>query len=163
MSKHSWRDICRIEYNMLMNSKHTLEWNRPREETKLEIFTEIKRLIIWNFWIHFNVVVYLDNLHTNTCHLAKACHQMTHILHKLEYSHGRRLVCVGVPLPSVSPCDVLLRIRVDFRIFYLFEVSIGKQKLRACDRYMTHDVSVVFPILRISVMYANSRGKSNNI
>lgn len=46
-----------------------------------------------------------------------------------------------------------------FWVFYLFDVSIAEQKLRACDWHMTHDVSIVFPIFRISVMYANSLWK----
>ena len=49
-------------------------------------------------WIHFKVVVYIDNLHANTCHFS---------LHKLEWRHRTRLVS-GLRrrsgLASVSPC-----------------------------------------------------------
>ena len=59
-------------------------------------------------WIHFKVVVYIDNLHANTCHFS---------LHKLEWRHRTRLAS-GLrrrsDLASVSPWWGRVRLHVGY-------------------------------------------------
>ena len=87
-------DFYSLKLKLVVSYSDSLDWEKSRSfftlAAKLSLIFIIIIIIIYlktdaelqihpknGEWIHFSVVVYLNNLHANTCHFAKKYFQMT--------------------------------------------------------------------------------------